>query len=226
MFTLSVRISMIIVIINYDDWHSQAELMKSDSKEQMIEGALALLAQQGLQATSFSEVLKLTKAPRGSIYHHFPGGKDELVTEALKLLEKRTIKSIQDLDGSNPEKIVEGFLGLWRYLLTTYDFSVGCSAVAVTVATNSPELLKQSESIFESWQKVLSKRFIKAGIKPKQAAEFTTTLIAASEGAVVMSRAAKSMEPFERVTVQLLARSRLLSKALFLITGSNVYNGS
>jgi TetR/AcrR family transcriptional regulator, lmrAB and yxaGH operons repressor len=203
---------MTIIIINYDNYHSQAEFMKQDSREQMIEGALSLLAQQGLQATSFSEVLKLTKAPRGSIYHHFPGGKDELVSEALKLLEKRTIKSIQALDSADPEKIVEGFLGLWRYLLTTYNFSTGCSAVAVTVATNSPELLKQSESIFESWQKVLSKKFINAGITPKQSAEFATTLIAASEGAVVMARSAKSMEPFERVSTQLLAQSKQLTR--------------
>src|SRR5258708_33707353 len=103
------------------------------SREQMIEGALALLARRGLQATSFSEVLKLTKAPRGSIYHHFPGGKDELVAEALKLLKKRTVENIKVLDNSKPEKITEGFLGLWRYLLKTYDFSTGCSAVAVTV---------------------------------------------------------------------------------------------
>jgi TetR/AcrR family transcriptional regulator, lmrAB and yxaGH operons repressor len=204
---------MTIIIIDYDNYHSQAEFMKQDSREQMIEGALALLAQQGLQSTSFSEVLKLTKAPRGSIYHHFPGGKDELVGEALKLLEKRTIKSIQALDSTDPERIVEGFLGLWRYLLTTYNFSTGCSAVAVTVATNSPELLKRSESIFESWQKILSKKFIKAGLAPKQSAGFATTLIAASEGAVVMARAAKSMEPFERVSTHLLAQSKQLTRA-------------
>ena len=179
----------------------------------MIEGALALLARHGLQATSFSEVLKLTKAPRGSIYHHFPGGKDELIAEALKLLEERTIKNIRALDSSKPEKIVEGFLGLWRYLLTTYDFSTGCSAVAVTVATNSPALLERSESIFESWQNVLSKKFIKAGLRRKQATEFTTTLIAACEGAVVMSRAAKSIEPFERVAKQLVLQAKSLSRS-------------
>ena len=179
----------------------------------MIEGALALLARHGLQATSFSEVLKLTKAPRGSIYHHFPGGKDELVAEALKLLEERTIRNIQALDSSKPEKIVEGFLGLWRYLLTTYDFSTGCSAVAVTVATNSPALLERAESIFESWQDVLSKKFIKAGLTRKQAAEFTTTLIAACEGAVVMSRSAKSIEPFERVAKQLVRQAKSLSRS-------------
>jgi len=184
--------------------------MKQASREQMIEGALSLLAKQGLQATSFSEVLKLTGAPRGSIYHHFPGGKDQLVAEALKLSEKRTAASIKTLDSSKPEKIVEGFLGLWRYLLLTYDFSVGCSALAVTVATNSPELLERSESIFETWQKVLTDKFLKAGLSHKQATDFTTTLIAASEGAVVMARSAKNIQPFERVASQLVTQAKSL----------------
>ena len=176
----------------------------------MIEGALRLLAQQGLQATSFSEVLKLTKAPRGSIYHHFPGGKDELVAEALKLLEKRTVDNIKGLDSTQPEKIVEGFLGLWRYLLTNYDFSVGCSAVAVTVATNSPKLLERSESIFEAWQKVLASKFVEAGLSRKQATDFAATLIAASEGAVIIARSAKNIAPFERVASQLAAQAKRL----------------
>ena len=201
---------MTIIIIKYDSRHSQAGFMKQASREQMIEGALSLLAKQGLQATSFSEVLKLTGAPRGSIYHHFPGGKDQLVAEALKLSEKRTAASIKTLDSSKPEKIVEGFLGLWRYLLLTYDFSVGCSALAVTVATNSPELLERSESIFETWQKVLTDKFLKAGLSHKQATDFTTTLIAASEGAVVMARSAKNIQPFERVASQLVTQAKSL----------------
>jgi len=201
---------MTIIIIEYDGHHSQAEFMKQHSREQMIEGALSLLAKQGLQATSFSEVLKLTGAPRGSIYHHFPGGKDQLVAEALKLSEKRTTASIKTLDSSKPEKIVEGFLGLWRYLLLTYDFSAGCSALAVTVATNSPELLERSESIFETWQKVLADKFVKAGLSQEQASDFATTLVAASEGAVVMARSAKNIASFERVAGQLVAQAKLL----------------
>lgn len=178
----------------------------------MIEGALTLLAKQGLQATSLSEVLKLTKAPRGSIYHHFPGGKDELVAEALKLSEKRTAASITALDSTRPEKIVEGFFGLWRYLLTTYEFSVGCSAVAVAVATNSPELLERSESIFETWQEILTQKFIQAGLAKGHAANFATTLIASSEGAVVMARAAKGITPFEHVATQLIEQAKIIKR--------------
>lgn len=184
--------------------------MKQDSKQQMIEGALTLLAKQGLQATSFGEVLKLTNAPRGSIYHHFPGGKDELVAEALKLQQERTAASLRALDSSKPELIVEGFFELWRYLLTTYDFSVGCSAVAVAVATSSPELLQRTEGIFSTWQDILTEKFRAAGLTTPQATGFATTVIASSEGAVVMARAAKDLAPFERVAKQLAAQAKAM----------------
>jgi len=80
----------------------------------------------------------------------------------------------------------------------------------VAVATNSPELLERSESIFETWQKVLTDKFVKAGLARQEATDFATTLIATSEGAVVMARSAKSIAPFERVARQLVKQAKLL----------------
>jgi len=59
--------------------------MARDTRQKMIERAAILLAQKGLQGASFSEVLEASGAPRGSLYHHFPGGKDELVLAAVAL---------------------------------------------------------------------------------------------------------------------------------------------
>jgi AcrR family transcriptional regulator len=90
--------------------------MKRDAKDEMIEGVLRLLAQHGLQASSFSEVLTLTGAPRGSIYHHFPKGKEELVAAALKLSEERTTTVIESLVGGSPEAITSTFkLYCWLF---------------------------------------------------------------------------------------------------------------
>ena len=57
--------------------------MAGDVRDRMVDGAMALLAQKGLHATSFSEVLSSTGAPRGSVYHHFPAGKEQLVAAAV-----------------------------------------------------------------------------------------------------------------------------------------------
>jgi TetR/AcrR family transcriptional repressor of lmrAB and yxaGH operons len=185
--------------------------MKRDAKDEMIEGVLRLLAQHGLQASSFSEVLTLTGAPRGSIYHHFPKGKEELVAAALKLSEERTTTVIESLVGGSPEAITSGFLELWRQLLIHSNFTAGCSAVAVTVATDSQQLLERATAIFRSWQKALAHLLTSAGLSEHAASEFATMLIAASEGAVVISRAEKSLEPFERVASSLLKQARMIS---------------
>ena len=66
--------------------------MGSDTRRKMVIGAAQLLAERGLQDTSFSQVLELTGAPRGSIYHHFPGGKDELVAAAIDLAGAHAVR--------------------------------------------------------------------------------------------------------------------------------------
>jgi AcrR family transcriptional regulator len=170
----------------------------------MVDGAVVLLAKRGLQATSFSTVLEATGAPRGSLYHHFPGGKDQLVTEAVDLAGERALRALDSKTGASPLELTEYFLGMWRLVLTASDFSAGCSVLAVTVATDSPELLERSSTVFRSWRAKLAELFEQGGLVPADARRFAATLVASSEGAVVLSRAERSMEPFELVAEQMI----------------------
>jgi len=178
--------------------------MVKNSKEQMIEGAIKLLATKGLQATSFSEVLALTGAPRGSIYHHFPNGKNELIAAALDLTSQRTLQRIEAKRGESARAITEFFLELWRKLLVHSQFQAGCSVLAVAIATDSDELRQKAAAIFDAWQKKLTELYIAAGVDPEIAADFSLELISASEGAVVLARAQKSLAPFEAVAKRLV----------------------
>jgi len=73
----------------------------STTRRTMIAGAASLLARRGMGATSFSEVLAATGAPRGSLYHHFPGGKDELMAEATRYAGDRLLHAL-DLSAPTP----------------------------------------------------------------------------------------------------------------------------
>ncbi|MEA2682607.1 MAG: TetR/AcrR family transcriptional regulator, lmrAB and yxaGH operons repressor [Chloroflexota bacterium] len=174
----------------------------------MIAGAMRLLARRGLQATSFSEVLELTGAPRGSIYHHFPEGKDQLVAAAIALAGDRALQPLEEIAGAPAEEIATLFLGMWRKLLTHANFDAGCSVLAVTVATDSRELLDRAGNVFRSWRGRLAELLEQGGLSPVDARRLATTLVAASEGAVVLSRAERSMEPFELVSSELLDQVR------------------
>jgi AcrR family transcriptional regulator len=177
----------------------------------MVEGAAVLLAKQGLQATSFSEVLKATGAPRGSIYHHFPEGKDQLVGSALDLVAGRMLDGFAQLEGRGVVEVTGYVLGLWRTVLERSQFSAGCAVLAVTVAAEPGELLARAAEIFRTWRSTLAGLFTAGGMAADPAARFAATLIASSEGAVVMSRAEQSMEPFDLVAADLMEQAHRLS---------------
>jgi TetR/AcrR family transcriptional regulator, lmrAB and yxaGH operons repressor len=180
------------------------------TRERMVAGAAALLAQRGLQATSFSEVLEFTGSPRGSLYHHFPGGKEQMVKAALDLVAAHMGSAFSPKDGATPEQVTDLFLQLWRDILLRYRFKAGCAVVAVTVAADSRDLLKHATSIFLAWRGRLADLFAASGVSKEDAMQFAATLIAASEGAVVLSRGEQSLEPFELVARQLVEQARRL----------------
>jgi TetR/AcrR family transcriptional repressor of lmrAB and yxaGH operons len=185
--------------------------MASGTRQKMIEGAARLLAMRGLQETSFSEVLGLTGAPRGSIYHHFPEGKDQLVSEAIDLAGARAIEFLDRAEGSSAAEVTAYFLSLWREVLVRSEFQAGCSVLAVTVATDSKELLAHAAAIFRSWRLRLAELLEAGGLPAADALGFATVLIAASEGAVVLSRAEQSVDPFLLVAEQLTAQVTTLA---------------
>jgi TetR/AcrR family transcriptional repressor of lmrAB and yxaGH operons len=177
-----------------------------DVRPRMINGAAQLLAQKGLQGASFAEVLELTGAPRGSVYHHFPNGKDELVAAALDAVSAATLERLGALDRT-PAAITDGFLALWSDLLDRAKLTAGCAVVAVSVAA-SGDLLDHAGAVFSQWTSHLAGLLTEAGVGPEAAADFAALLISATEGAVIMSRAQRSREPFDRVGRLLTAEAR------------------
>jgi AcrR family transcriptional regulator len=170
----------------------------------MIESAVTLLAVRGLEGTAFSDVLARSGAPRGSIYHHFPQGKDQLVDAAIKLAGDRALNVLDAVDGQPPKAVTAFFLDIWREVLVRSDLRAGCAVLAVTVATDSPDLLDRAASIFRAWRGRLAELYVTGGMDADAAARLATTLVAATEGAVVVSRAERSLEPFELVAQELL----------------------
>jgi TetR/AcrR family transcriptional repressor of lmrAB and yxaGH operons len=179
-------------------------LVSSDARQKMIESAVTLLAISGLQGTAFSDVLERSGAPRGSIYHHFPAGKDELVVAAIELAGERALRVLDAVEGAPPVEVTRYFLELWRQVLTRSNLRAGCAVLAVTVATDSPDLLDHAASVFRAWRGRLAALYVEGGVEPTEATRFAATLVAASEGAVVISRAERSLDPFETVAAQLV----------------------
>jgi AcrR family transcriptional regulator len=185
--------------------------MAKEVRDRMVDGAMALLARRGLHATSFSEVLAFTGAPRGSLYHHFPDGKEQMVASAVDRAGAYLLGALERKAGSSALVVTEHFLNIWRSVLAHSNCEAGCAVLAVTVASDSSALIEHAVAVFRSWRARLADLLSDGGMAPASAKGFATTLIAAAEGAVVLSRAEHSTEPFEEVAAHLLKQAQTMA---------------
>jgi len=184
------------------------------SRDRMIASAAVLLREKGLTATSFDEVIQHSDAPRGSIYHHFPNGKAELVEEAVRFAGSYIAGSIERAaaDG-DPVSAVRDFTAAWRTTLEGSDFKAGCPVVAVAVESHddAPQLATAAAGAFSLWQSVLEGLLRARGVSAARARRLATTTVAAMEGAVVICRAQRDIQPLTDVSREL---EDLLASAL------------
>ena len=191
--------------------------MRDDVREKMVLGALRLLATNGLEGVSFSTVLELTGAPRGSIYHHFPEGKNQLIGLAIVRAGQYLLQAMELPAGMTAVVVAEHFLGIWRRVLVDSRCQAGCAVLAVTVAASDRALLSQTRDVFQSWQARLAEQLLQGGLSPDRAKAFATMLITSVEGAVALSRAAQSPETFDTTATILLDQL----KGLVVVSGAS-----
>ncbi len=182
-------------------------IVKSDPRQQMIVSAVALMREQGVDAASFSRVLDRSGAPRGSIYHHFPEGKAQLVEEATRYAGEFIAAGLAAaLQQDDPAAAIRGFAKSWRGLLEKWDFQAGCTVVAAALeGDRTPGAREAARDAFASWEDLLAGAFADRGVPAERARSLSTLTIAAVEGAVVLARAEGSSEPLERVADELTA---------------------
>ncbi len=188
----------------------------SDARQKMIQSAALLFRERGIQGTSFSDVLAHSGAPRGSIYHHFQAGKTQLAREttqwAGEFIVAGTVAALAEHD---PVQAIDTFRRQWSATLRRSDYAAGCPIVAAALeGDREPTVRNAAAQAFSSWEKVLADALRERGVPNARAGAIATLLIAATEGAIVLARARRSVRPLERVADELqLVVSDALSQA-------------
>ena len=172
----------------------------SDARERMIRSAMLLFRERGIEGTSFADVIEHSGAPRGSIYHHFPGGKAELAEETTRYAGELIAAGLAAaLSEEDPATALGRFVDGWRSVLTDSDFA-GCPVVAAGLeGDRSPAARDRAADVFRSWQDLLADAIAGQGVAPERAASIATMAVSSIEGAIVLSRAERSVAPLERV---------------------------
>lgn len=186
--------------------------MGTDSRERMVRSAAYLFRERGYSGTAFRDVITHSGAPRGSIYHHFPGGKVQLAEEAVRYAGEFLNSGIAAaVEGGDAASAVDAFVAWWRQVLIKSGFRAGCPVVAVTVESHeeSPELAAAAAAAFARWQDTLATGLENAGVPAARAARLATMIVAGVEGATIMCRAKRDVRPLDEVVIELkdLARS-------------------
>ena len=166
----------------------------------MVLSTAALLREHGASATSIDRVLAHSGAPRGSVYHHFPGGRAQLLDEAVALAGDFIADLIETAArADDPVEALDAFFALWRDQLTRSDFRAGCPIVAVAVETNddAPQLARSAAAVFARWKAALATMLVRHGLSEARGARLAAFIIAAIEGAVIMCRAEQDIGPLE-----------------------------
>jgi AcrR family transcriptional regulator len=173
----------------------------------MVLSAVELFKRHGYNGTGFREVVTHSGAPRGSIYHHFPGGKAQLGSDAVLFAGEFSNAFIaRKLGADDVVAGLESFWRSWTRAVEASDFQEGCPIVAVAAESHpeAPELTAAAAEVFDQWRTTFAGAFRKAGLtSTRDAQELATLVIAALEGATVMSRAAHDTRPLVRTGRQL-----------------------
>lgn len=175
------------------------------ARERMVVGAAELLSRAGLAEASLRNVVARTGAPRGSIYHHFPGGKDELVGEAMRWIGGRLVAALRRTPVTAPDDVVIAFAGLFRRLLVETETNAGCAVAAVVAgAPAGTPPSAAAAAVFRSWRDELEALFAAAGVEPGPRAALATVTVATVEGALVLARADGDVAAFDAAVEELV----------------------
>ncbi|KZS86202.1 TetR/AcrR family transcriptional regulator [Mycobacterium persicum] len=177
-------------------------------RERMVVSAALLIRERGARATAISDVLQHSGAPRGSAYHYFPGGRTQLLCEAIDYAGEHVAAIIGEPRGSL--ELLDTLIGWYREQLLASDFRAGCPIAAVAVEAGEgadgermAPVIEHAATVFDRWSELLAQRFVSDGISAARANELAMLAVSALEGALLLARVRRDLTPLESVHRQL-----------------------
>jgi AcrR family transcriptional regulator len=178
------------------------------TRERIVATSAELFARPGYAATGLKQIVAEARAPFGSIYHHFPLGKEQLGAEAIRAsgaVYEQLIPAVFDPAPDIVSAVRAFFGGAGAHLEETgYADACPIATVALEVSSASEIMREACAEVFERWIAAGAARFKAAGADDALARELTIGMLCALEGAFVLARAQRSVEAL-RVAGELCA---------------------
>ncbi|MEU6266474.1 TetR/AcrR family transcriptional regulator [Saccharopolyspora shandongensis] len=179
----------------------------AQTKQQMLDTAMELFQRQGYHATGVNQVLAEAEAPRGSLYFHFPGGKQQLAAEAVEASGRQVAELLAAVlaEASGPREAVAAMMAHFAQALEESDFSRGCpvATVALEASADSPDVRSACDGAYGTWLVGLTAAFTGWGIPAARAEELAVIALSMLEGALLLCKVQRDVAALRTVGDQL-----------------------
>lgn len=179
---------------------------RTDTRSRMIRAALDLYRRRGVTGTGFSEVLDAAGAARGAIYHHFPGGKEQLAVAVIDTHSQEVVRFLAAvLDQHPPGDAIRALCARYAESLERSEMTYGCPIAPAVIesALTSDTIATAADGAFESWRALLAAALRRQRVPAARARQLAETVIAAIEGALILCRAQRAARPLRDVGAEL-----------------------
>jgi len=180
---------------------------RTDTRQRMLDTAADLFHSQGYHATGLTQLTTAGGAPKGSLYFHFPGGKEQLAAEAVRLSSERTGALLRAIvrDAPDVATAIDRVVDALANFLTESDFQRGCplATVALDAAAESEPIREACADGYSAWHDILTDYLAAQGLGKDRADELGTIVLAAVEGGLLLARTRRDVAPLRAVAAHL-----------------------
>ena len=181
--------------------------MTQSTRERMLTATAELLQERGFRGTSLNDILEESDAPRGSIYYHFPGGKEELALEATRLeVQRITDYLVAAFENSaGPVEAIRAYVHGAREHTRTSGYRLGCPVASLVLDAPEPfssvaEICRQA---LEEWHEIIRDGLAAGGVSDERADSLATLILTSVEGALIMARSRRDPAPLDTLADEL-----------------------
>jgi len=184
-----------------------------DSKWKTLAAAVKLFRQQGYHGTALNDILAAAGSPRGSLYFHFPGGKEEIGESALTLageaVRQGIVRAAEASDST--EMFLTRVARAMAADLEKSDYQEGCpiATTALETSAQSDVLGEATSAAFRKWEIEISSGLERFGMTRDEADQVATMVLSQLEGALLLARTYRSPEPLQRAEQALMLLARV-----------------
>ena len=167
-----------------------------------MRSAAALVRERGVHGVGLRQIVAHADGPRGSLQRYFPGGKTQLITEALELAGAEVLDDTQSglIEAATLADAIDAIFAPWHRVLVESNFTMGCPLAATVIDASGDDRLRQeARALLDQWRDSVHAALVKFGVPKSSAEDDASVLLAALEGGLILSRAHQSTHPLDAV---------------------------